>query len=137
MGVESKRGLAGFPARLVALRTKAGESQEDLARALNVNVGAISRYERGINSPRAEHIGLLAQHYKVSADHLILGDDDADHGDSEAFRTFLSTDSGRLAVQKGWEAVLRKMPLPRAPTVQTYKNLLHALLSSEDDVNGS
>jgi transcriptional regulator with XRE-family HTH domain len=135
MSVASKRGLAGFPARLVALRTKAGESQEDLARALDVNVGAISRYERGINSPRAEHIALIARHYSVSTDHLILGDDDANRVGSKAFHTFLSTDSGKLALQKGWVEILKKMALPMEPTVQTYKNIVHALLSSEEDVN--
>jgi len=122
-----------FGDRLKALREKAGESQADLAREIGVDVGAVSAYETHRRLPRAETVVAIGDHYGVSLDHLLRGDTLEDHTEHPAFHRFLATDYGIIARKRGWLDLLRKLPLPYEPTVKTYKNIVHALLSEVED----
>lgn len=54
------------------LREKAGESQEQLAIALNApNRETITRWENGARDLKREHIIAIAQHFNVSTDYLL------------------------------------------------------------------
>lgn len=54
------------------LRESAGESQEQLANALNApNRETIARWENGSRDLKREHIIAIAQHFNVSADYIL------------------------------------------------------------------
>ena len=54
------------------LREKTGESQEQLAEALNApNRETITRWENGSRDLKREHIIAIAKHFNVSADYLL------------------------------------------------------------------
>lgn len=60
--------------RLRFIRERAGESQDEAARAANVKKQAISKIERdGTKEPGARTMNLLAKHYRVSLDWLLDG----------------------------------------------------------------
>ena len=48
-----------------------GYSQSDLAEKLKVSVNIISRYERGINAPKREHLFALSEMLNFSIDELL------------------------------------------------------------------
>lgn len=53
------------------LRKKSGMRQEELAEALGVSVGAVSKWERGAAAPDLKYMILLAQVFSVSTDALL------------------------------------------------------------------
>lgn len=59
--------------RISLLRIEHGESQADLAAAVDVSQGAIGHIERGIRAPSRKLLFRIAAHYRVSADWLELG----------------------------------------------------------------
>ncbi len=63
--------------RIKELREKNGESQEDLAKALNFHQNNISKIEKG-NSLTSQNLILIAQHYNVSLDYLCKGEGGTD-----------------------------------------------------------
>lgn len=58
--------------RIKLLRTENGESQKDLACALNCQPNNISKLEQG-NSMTIDNLILVAEHYNVSLDYLCTG----------------------------------------------------------------
>ena len=65
-----------FGLRIKELRRKNKETQDDLAKLLDVGKSHISEMERGNRTTTAEKIALICEHYKVSADYLLgLSDD--------------------------------------------------------------
>jgi transcriptional regulator with XRE-family HTH domain len=62
-----------FKDRLKKIRTEKGLSQSQLARAIEVHVTNISRYERGENMPTSEVLAKLAGVLGVTADFLMDG----------------------------------------------------------------
>ena len=57
--------------RIKELRELAGESQEQLAAAINApNRETITRWENGSRDLKREHIIALSQHFNVSADYF-------------------------------------------------------------------
>lgn len=52
------------------LRIKNNETQEDLAKLLNISNQSISKWERDIAEPSIELLKLIANHYKVSMDYI-------------------------------------------------------------------
>lgn len=62
-----------FDKRLKALRNKAGLSQEELAKALDVSVMSVCRWEWGERIPRANDLNRLAQALNVTIDELLNG----------------------------------------------------------------
>lgn len=66
--------LGDFGPRVRQLREKRGLTQEDLATAISVTWGIISRYERGIHLPTADRVVALCRVLHVTADYLLRGD---------------------------------------------------------------
>lgn len=54
------------------LRTKANETQKDLAEFLAVSEMTISRYESGDNEPDLSKLVSIAEHFDVTVDDLLL-----------------------------------------------------------------
>ena len=60
-----------FGLRLREIRKKKKETQDDLARPLDVGKYHISEMERGNRTTTAEKIALICEHYRISADYLL------------------------------------------------------------------
>ena len=58
--------------KLVELRTKAGVTQEQVAKALSISNKTVSKWENGTSSPDLSMVVALARYYDVSTD-LLLG----------------------------------------------------------------
>ena len=56
------------------LRIKYGYSQEQLAAKLNVSRQTIYKWEANIAIPRADHIMMIVQIFKISYDELFIGE---------------------------------------------------------------
>lgn len=56
---------------LKELRLTAGLTQSEVAKKLNVDQGAVSNWERGINPPTRKYREPLAELYGVSVDELL------------------------------------------------------------------
>jgi len=119
--------------RLLALRDGAGESQDQVADAVGVNSGTVSRWERDIGQPHAKQVVLLAKHFSCTTDHILLGVPRDTAVTSKELHRFLATDLGRIANQRGWINMLVTMSYPKPPTLRTYKAIVNALLLDEDD----
>ena len=57
--------------RITALRKKAGISQAELAKRINVSASAIGMYEQGRREPSIEVLVALSEEFNVTADALI------------------------------------------------------------------
>ena len=60
-------------ARVHALRESQNESQERLAQSINVSRELITKIERGRQFPSAVVLSLLSEHYCVTTDYLLFG----------------------------------------------------------------
>ena len=70
-----------FGLRLREIRKGKKETQDDLAKLLDVGKSHISEMERGNRTTTAEKIALICEHYKISADYLLgLSDDPMPRG---------------------------------------------------------
>lgn len=76
MSFDSKSASRKFASRLRQLRDKAGLSQTDLARELNVSRGAISYYENEDRIPNIEFLVDISKYFDVPADYLLGLTDD-------------------------------------------------------------
>jgi len=73
-----------FGQRLVEVRKRNGETQEDLGKELGVGKSQISQIESGSASTTVEKMAVICRHYNVSADYLLgLTDDPAPHSRKE------------------------------------------------------
>lgn len=62
-----------FPERLAALRRQKDLTQGELAKAADLHINQIKRYEKGTNRPASPALKGLAQALGVSADELLFG----------------------------------------------------------------
>lgn len=60
-----------FSVRLKAMRKGNKETQEDIARLLNVQRTTVGEYERGNIRPPMDKMKILADHFEVSVDYLM------------------------------------------------------------------
>ena len=60
-----------FAQRLSAYRDYAGETQEQLAKAINVKVRTLQTWEQGIHNCSFDDLLSICQHYQITADYLI------------------------------------------------------------------
>ncbi len=60
-----------FSTRLKQLRQETGESQRSVAELLGVTTTQVSDMENGRTTTSFERLGILCDHYKVSADWLL------------------------------------------------------------------
>lgn len=70
--VDNKHKKVGL--NILYLRHSFGETQEDLAYAVNVSKSAISQYECGKKTPTRDHLDDIAHHYLINTDELIYDD---------------------------------------------------------------
>lgn len=61
----------GFSVRLKALRAQAKETQEQVARATNISVKQLQRFEYGEQKPEFDDLWALADHFHVTVDYLM------------------------------------------------------------------
>ena len=67
---ERRRKIMCFPKRLKELRLAHGETQKDLANAIEVGRTTVSEYESGKIVPKQEGLLRIANHFNVSDDYL-------------------------------------------------------------------
>lgn len=60
-----------LPETLKRLRNQKGVYLKEIAPVLDVSVGTVSNYERGVHTPDPETLGRLAEYYGVSVDYLL------------------------------------------------------------------
>lgn len=60
-----------FYERIKSFRREKGYSQEQVARKLHITQGAVSQWEKGITTPSAQQIALLADLLDTTADDLL------------------------------------------------------------------
>ena len=66
-----------YGSRLKDIRKDHGDTQEELAKKLNVSTATVSKWEQGANDPNFETLCQICRMYEVSADFLLgLSDDD-------------------------------------------------------------
>ena len=63
--------------RIKILRTQKGISQNDVAKAVGVDVSSVSYWESGRYEPKASYIYKLAIFFNVSADYLLGLEDES------------------------------------------------------------
>lgn len=61
--------------RLISLRKQKGLKQKDVAEALGFTAATYNRYEKNINTPKADKILSLANFFNVTPDFLLFGTD--------------------------------------------------------------
>lgn len=62
--------------RIIKLRNDRNWSQTQLAKAMNVHLTTVRKWEDGISDPSAKSISRLCKLFNVTADYLLLGKDD-------------------------------------------------------------
>lgn len=67
--------INSFPAKLRALRTQAGKSQEALAKELGISRSCLANYETGNRQPDQEMLLRIADTFNVLTDYLIGRDE--------------------------------------------------------------
>jgi len=60
-----------FCERLRSLRLEKDLNQADVAKVMNVVLGTISNWERGLSSPNIAELKQLADYFDVTADYLL------------------------------------------------------------------
>ncbi|WP_144456885.1 helix-turn-helix domain-containing protein [Bacillus pumilus] len=68
-----------FGKRITTLRKKAGLTQEELAKKLNVTRSALSQYELGTREPNYDLLLKIADFFEVTVDYLIGRSDNPDY----------------------------------------------------------
>lgn len=66
--------MSTFSERLYELRTKNGESQDNVADAIGVSRVAFTRYENGTREPKAIIALKIAQHFNVTVEQLLISE---------------------------------------------------------------
>ncbi|WP_393920302.1 helix-turn-helix domain-containing protein [Bacillus altitudinis] len=64
-----------FGKRITTLRKKAGLTQEELAKKLNVTRSALSQYELGTREPNYDLLLKIADFFEVTVDYLLRGEE--------------------------------------------------------------
>ncbi len=63
--------------RLLGLREKMGESQDQVAEAVDISRVAYTRYENGTREPKASIAIKLAKHFGITVEQLFYDDDES------------------------------------------------------------
>lgn len=91
------KDLGELGSRLKSLRENFGKSQSDVAELLGVSQGVLSEYENGKSEPGSTVIGAAAIGFNISADDLLIEDDEIDENDlSASDRALLENCRGSL-----------------------------------------
>ena len=65
--------------RLKELRKQAGKTQEQVAEAVGLEPGTISRIERGVKGMSIDSLLMFSEIYGVSTDYILKGDETMTH----------------------------------------------------------
>ena len=68
-----------FSVRLVNIRKKKNETQQQLADSIGVSRSTIASYENGLSIPDIEVLAMIANHFNVSTDYLLGLQDNTTH----------------------------------------------------------
>lgn len=123
--------------RIAQARTARGLSQRALARAMEIDAGTVSRWERGTLYPR-DHMRALCKTLRVTPEWIAFGVDSGRATDTQAYEDFLAwlkTAPERHAAEPWMLETIRatrfRLPPGREPTVETYRGFLLALFTTE------
>jgi transcriptional regulator with XRE-family HTH domain len=131
------KGDAARGARLRALRTAHGLTQQQVAIKLQVEKSSVSRWEKGTSYPR-DYMRQLCEIYETTPTYITFGTDSDTYVTYSAFDEFvkwLDTSPLKASVTPRVLDVVRttRMSLRQGeePTVETYRYLLYAALSMQ------
>lgn len=89
--------------RIKSLRESNSETQEHLAKLLDVKRQIISYYENGTRVPNLEHLIILARHYETSTDYLLgLTSAQSTDKDVQFVCEYLHLDESAVNTLHGW-----------------------------------
>ncbi len=126
-----------FGVRLREIRKKHGEVQLNLANAIEVDPGNVSRWERAESMPDGASMLALLNHYRGDAEYLVFGGTRPELPESEAFEAFRKTTLAALLEERGLLDQVRAMAPPSIrATLDLYKSLAIALLSQDVNEGG-
>lgn len=117
--------------RFRLLRLLAGETQLETALALNTDPGTVSRWERDETEPQVKKIAMIARHFNVTTDHILL-DHNAKAKPSPALARFRKSELGQLLESKGWMPYIESARFPKEPDLQQYIALATVLLAADE-----
>lgn len=123
------RPVDDFGTRLRQAREAYGDTQLDLANAIGIDPSQVSRWERGVQEPRATQVFAIVQRYRQQERLLVHGEAGAPTDPPEAFAEFERSDIGELAARAGLLETLRSVRLS-VPTASAYRAIALALLSN-------
>ncbi len=132
-------GNNGFGVRLKGLRERDGLTQEQVAAELRsatetTTTGSVSRWERGLGYPHAGQVIALAKLFKVSTDHLLLGQASEPYPlNLPEFTEFLQTEFGRIAQARGYVKLLMEFPYPSPPNATYYAQLVSTMMLQDEE----
>lgn len=72
-----------FAEVLKKLRKEGNLTQEDLSKVISADRSSVANYERGERLPPIDSLIMIAEHFKVSLDYLILGKDQSSKSEEE------------------------------------------------------
>lgn len=70
--------MSSFSQTLMRLRESSGESQDQVAEAVDVSRVAYTRYENGTREPKASIAIKLARHFGITVEQLFSGEESTD-----------------------------------------------------------
>lgn len=116
-----------FGKRLAQVRVSRGDTQLDLAKALDVHPAQVSRWENGTRGPTASWYRKILRHYHDEANLLIHGDDLPEPNPNPALARYLTTTSGKIIEKHGKVKLLatiaQTLAAPGVPTDATYSRV--------------
>ena len=107
--------------RIRELRESFKIRQIDLAKKLNISQGTLSNWERGVQDPSSEDLGILAEFFHVSTDYLLGRETknpviENDNGNGKNIVTMIGRDGRqekRILTDEqfnAWLAMMEQMP---------------------------
>ena len=87
-----------FGQRLSAYRDYVGETQEQLANAINVKLRTLQTWEQGIHNCSFDDLMSICDHYQITADYLIGNTPDDSPATAKCHRDILSFEERKALV---------------------------------------
>jgi len=138
MGYRSVKdeNLSEIAKNIKKLRESKNETQNDLAKKINISKDALARIEQGVNNLTLENAKAIANHYKVSIDWICDRSKDMNAPDNflSALTKYLNFEMRSVGIGFD-ETVYNFLSLSINPHLNTYlKNMLRAEQLKKDNV---